>query len=59
MTEERDLVKYYNGEPVYVKGILQPTRCIGDFVLKVCILIVCEAEKRVYQIHPSTSSLHR
>lgn len=35
--EERDLVKYYNGEPVYVKGMLQPTRCIGDFVLKVVL----------------------
>ena len=32
--EERDLVKYYNGEPVYVKGMLQPTRCLGDFILK-------------------------
>lgn len=32
--EERDLVKYFDGKPVYVKGMLQPTRCIGDFVLK-------------------------
>lgn len=34
LVEERDLVKYYNGEPVYVKGMLQPTRCLGDFILK-------------------------
>ena len=34
VVEERDLVKYYNGEPVYVKGMLQPTRCLGDFILK-------------------------
>lgn len=27
-------MKYYNGQPVYVKGMLQPTRCIGDFILK-------------------------
>ncbi|KAK8821720.1 protein phosphatase 2C [Blastocystis sp. ATCC 50177/Nand II] len=32
--KERDLVKYFDGKPVYVKGMLQPTRCIGDFILK-------------------------
>lgn len=32
--DERDLVKYYDGVPVYVKGMLQLTRCLGDFMLK-------------------------
>ena len=27
-------MKYFDGKPVYVKGMLQPTRCIGDFILK-------------------------
>lgn len=27
-------MKYYDGVPVYVKGMLQLTRCLGDFMLK-------------------------
>ena len=34
VVEERDLVKYYNGEPVYVHGLLPPPRRLGDFILK-------------------------
>eukprot|EP00164_Ancoracysta_twista_P009109 GFYU01013386.1.p1 GENE.GFYU01013386.1~~GFYU01013386.1.p1 ORF type:complete len:538 (-),score=119.80 GFYU01013386.1:67-1680(-) len=31
---EKDIIKYIQGKPVYVKHRLQPTRCFGDFYLK-------------------------
>lgn len=46
--EERDLVKYYNGEPVYVKGMLQPTRCIGDFALKVGLVALSFQQRKEF-----------
>ena len=50
--EERDLVKYYNGEPVYVKGMLQPTRCLGDFALKVVLTLPCQQRKEFIEAIP-------
>ncbi|CBK21016.2 Protein phosphatase 2C [Blastocystis hominis] len=57
--EERNLVTFINDEPRYVKGILQPTRCIGDFVLKVDLALLVHQRKEFIEAIPQLDRFAR